>query len=98
MRVPVWDAEAEHQAQIFVAMLGCSNYTFAEATWRQQLWDWIASHRRAFDFFGAVAAIVVPDNMKGAVKKPHRYDPDLNPTYSDLAVHYDVVVLPVRVR
>ena len=81
-----------------MAVLGCSNYTFAEATWTQKLNDWIGSHRRAFEFFGAVPRVVVPDNLKGAVRKAHRYDPDLNPTYRDLAVHYDIVVLPARVR
>ena len=100
MTVPVWDVEAreERPAQIFVAVLGCSNYTYAEATWTQKLEDWTASHRRAFEFIGAVPAIVVCDNLRSAVRKAHRYDPDLNPTYRDLAVHYGVGVLPARVR
>lgn len=86
------------QAQIFVAVLGASNYTFAEATATQSLADWIGSHVRAFEFFGAVPEILVPDNLKSGVTKAHRYEPDLNPTYHDMAQHYDVVVIPARVR
>jgi transposase len=86
------------QAQIFVAVLGCSNYTYAEATFTQSLPDWIASHQRAFHFFGGVPAIVVPDNLKAGVHRAHRYEPDLNPSYQDLAAHYGVAVVPARVR
>lgn len=68
------------QAQIFVAVLGASGYTYAEATWTQSLPDWIGSHRRAFEFFGGVPEIVVPDNLKGGVSRAHLYEPDLNPT------------------
>ncbi len=85
-------------AQIFVAVLGASNYTFAEATWSQNLSDWLGSHCRAFDFYGGVPEIVVPDNLKSAVTKPCRYDPDLNPSYQDLAEHYGTAVIPARVR
>ena len=85
-------------AQIFVAVLGYSNYTYAEATGSQSSRDWIASHCRAFEYFGAVPAAVVPDNLKAAVRKAHRYDPELNPAYSDLARHYGITVLPARVR
>ena len=86
------------QAQIFVAVLGASNYTFAEATWSQQLADWIGSHVRAFDFFGGVSAVIVPDNLKSGVHKAHRYEPDLNPSYAEMARHYGTSVLPARVR
>ena len=86
------------QAQIFVAVLGASNYTFAEATWSQALPDWIASHVRAFEFFGGCAELVIPDNHRPAVSRAHRYEPDTNPTYHDLAQHYGVAVLPARVR
>ena len=85
-------------AQIFVAVLGASNYTFAEATWSQSLPDWIGSHARAFDFFGGVPEVVVPDNLKSGVNKACYYEPDINPTYQDLAGHYNTVVLPARVR
>jgi len=86
------------QAQIFVAVLGASNYTYAEATWTQNLLDWINSHVRAFNFFGGVTEVVVPDNLKSGVKKPCYYEPDINPTYHDLSTHYDTVILPARVR
>ena len=85
-------------AQIFVAVLGASNYTYAEATWTQGLPDWIGAHVRAFGFLGAVPEVVVPDNLRSAVSRAHRYEPDLNPTYQDLANHYGVTVLPARAR
>ena len=85
-------------AQIFVAVLGASNYTYVEATWSQSLQDWTGSHSRAFAFFGGVPEIVVPDNLKSAVSKAHLYEPDLNPTYQDLAAHYGFAVIPARVR
>jgi transposase len=72
-------------AQIFVAVLGASNYTYAEATWSQGLSDWIGSHVRAFAYFDGVPAILVPDNLRSGVSKTHRYEPDLNPTYLELA-------------
>lgn len=87
-----------HQAQIFVAVLGASSYTFAEATWSQSLPDWIGSHMRAFAFLGGSPEIVVPDNLRSGVSKPCRYDPDINPTYQDMATHYGVAVIPARVR
>ena len=86
------------QAQIFVAVLGASSYTYAEATWTQRLPDWIGAHVRAFAFFGGTSEIVVPDNLRSGVSKAHRYEPDLNPTYADLASHYGVAVLPARAR
>lgn len=92
------DTGEVREAQIFVAVLGASNYTYAEATWSQALPDWIGSHQRAFHFFGGVPEIVVPDNLKSGVTQAHRYEPDLNPTYQDLASHYGVAVLPARVR
>ncbi|MCH8853212.1 MAG: IS21 family transposase [Planctomycetes bacterium] len=86
------------QAQIFVAVMGASNYTFAEATWSQQLPDWIGSHVRALRFLGGVPEIVVPDNLRSAVNKAHRYEPDINPTYAEWARHYGVAVIPARPR
>ena len=98
--VPVVDRETggERQAQIFVAVLGASSYTFAEATWTQTLPDWTASHVRAFEFYGGCPELVVPDNLRSGVSRAHRYEPDLNPTCHDLARHYGVAVLPARVR
>ena len=98
--VPVVDAGTGEvrEAQIFVAVWGASNFTFAEATWSQGLTDWIGSHVRAFEFGGGVTEMVVPDNLKAGVTRPCRYEPELNPTYYDLAVHYGVAVMPARVR
>lgn len=89
---------ALRSAQIFLAALGASSYTYVEATWTQSLPDWIASHIRAFEFFQAVPEVLVPDNLKGGVTAAHRYEPDLNPTYQELALHYGVAVVPARVR
>lgn len=86
------------QAQIFVAVLGASNYTYAEAAWSQDLPSWIAAHVRAFAFIGGVPAIVVPDNLRSGVSRPCRYEPELNPTYHDMALHYGTAVIPARVR
>lgn len=85
------------QAQIFVAVLGASNYTYAEATWTQTLPDWIGAHVRAFEFLGGVPEVVVPDNLKSGVTRTCRYDPDLNPTYREFARHYQVAIIPARV-
>jgi transposase len=86
------------QAQIFVAALGASNYTFAEATLSQALPDWIGSHIRCFAFLGGVPRLVVPDNLKSGVTSACRYEPDINPNYLALATHYGVAVVPARVR
>ena len=86
------------EAQVFVAVLGASNYTYAEATWTQTLPDWTASHVRAFEFYGGCSELLIPDNLRSAVSRAHRYEPDINPTYHDLARHYGVAVLPARVR
>ena len=88
----------ERPAEIFVAVWGASNYTYAEATWTQSLPDWTSSHVRAFEFFDCVPDIVVPDCLKSAVNKACRYDPDINQTYAELARHYGVAVVPARAR
>jgi transposase len=82
--------------QLFVAVWGASNYTYAEATLTQQLPDWIGSHVRAFSYFGCLPKIVVPDGLKGAVNRACRYEPELNPTYAEMASHYGLCVLPAR--
>ncbi|MFU0948927.1 IS21 family transposase [Kluyvera ascorbata] len=84
------------QAQIFVAVLGASNYTYAEATLTQSLPDWLHSHVRAFEFFGGTPALLVPDNLKSGVNKACRYEPELNPSYQQLAAHYQLAVMPAR--
>ena len=86
------------EAQIFVASLGASHYTYAEATWSQGLPDWIASHIRCLEFLGCVPALLVPDNLKSAVTKPCWYEPIANATYEDFADHYGSAILPARVR
>ncbi len=85
-------------ASIFVAVLGASNYTYAEAFPSQALVHWITAHIHTFEFFGGTSKIVVPDNPKTAVTKPCRYEPELNPLYHDMAVHYGTAVIPTRVR
>ena len=97
--IPVWNPESGEvafRAAIFVATMGASNYTFAEATESQELRCWIGSHLRVFDFLGGLPEILVPDNTKTGVKKPCRYEPDLNPTYHEMAEHYGVAVIPAR--
>jgi transposase len=98
--VPVTDRHTGtvKEAQVFVAVLAASNYSYAEATWDQTLHNWIESHVRAFEFFGGVPQIIIPDNLKAGVSKACRYEPDMNPTYHDMAVHYGAVVIPARVR
>jgi transposase len=83
-------------AQVFVAVLGASNYTYAEATASQSLPDWLQSHVRAFAYFGGTTELIIPDNLKSGVQKACRYDPDLNPSYQQLAEHYQVAVMPAR--
>ena len=97
--VPILNSETgtvELEAQIFIATFGASNYSFAEATASQKLPDWIKSHIRALGFFGGVPQILVPDNLKSGVTHPCRYEPDVNPTYTDLANHYGTTVIPAR--
>lgn len=84
------------EAQVFVAVMGASSYCYAEATWTQTMADWIFSHVKAFEFFGGVPQIVVPDNLKSAVTKACRYEPELNRSYADMASHYEVAIIPAR--
>ena len=90
--IPIHDANTGeiHQAAIFVAAMGLSSYTFAEATWSQDLSCWIGSHIRTFEYLGGLPRLVIPDNTKTGVTKSCRYEPDLNPTYSEMAAHYNV--------
>ncbi len=82
--------------QLFVAVWGASNYTYADATLSQTLPDWIGSHVRAFQYFGCLARMLVPDNLKSGVNKACFYEPELNPTYAEMAEHYGCAVLPAR--
>ncbi len=85
-------------AQVFVAVLGASSYTFCEATWTQGLADWLSSHARALEFIGGVPKLIVPDNLKSGVTKACRYDPEINPSYQQLAAHYGTAIMPARPR
>ena len=85
-------------AQLFVATLGASNFTFAEASWTQGLSDWIGAHCRAFSFFGGAPAQIVSDNLKSGVTAACFYEPAVNRTYADMAAHYDTAVIPARPR
>jgi len=83
-------------AEIFVAVMGASKYTYAEATWTQSLPDWIASHIRTFEHLRAVPDLLTPDNLKSAIKKACRYEPEATSTYEDMARHYGTAILPAR--
>jgi transposase len=83
-------------AQIFVAVLGASNYTYAEASLSQSLPDWIASHVRAFSFFGGTARQTVSDNLKAGITRACFHEPMVNRTYADLARHYGTAIVPAR--
>jgi len=98
--VPIIDPETGEvrQAQIFVATMGASSYTYAEAQPSQEMPHWIGGHARAHAFFGGVTQIIVSDNLTQGVKHACRYEPDLNPTYLEMAQHYGVAVIPARVR
>ena len=98
--IPVYDPQTgeAHPAPLFVAVLGASNYTYAEASENQQMVAWIGAHVRTFEFLEGCPELVVPDNTKTGVAKPCRYEPDLNPTYQEMAAHYGVGVLPTRPR
>jgi transposase len=85
-------------AEIFVGVLGASSFTFAEATWTQQLPDFIGSHVRMFKVFGGTPRLVVPDNLKSAVHRASFFDPEINRSYGMMASHYEVGILPTRVR
>jgi len=83
-------------AEIFVATLGASNYTFAMASWTQRKADWIDAHVKAFEFFGGVTEIVVPDQLRSAVSQPCRYEPGINASYQHMASHYKTAIIPAR--
>lgn len=82
--------------ELFVAVLGASNYTFAEATASQRVADFVASHVRAFGFFGGVTEIVVPDQLKSAVARACQYEPAIQRTYGAMATHYGTAIVPAR--
>jgi transposase len=98
--LPIVDASTGEirDAQVFVAVLGASNYTYAEATWTQSLPDWIGSHVRTFSFINGVPKVVTPDNLLSGVTKACRYEPVINETYAAMAEHYGTAIIPARAR
>ena len=96
--IPVIDAASGEvrEAHLFIAVLGASNYTYAEATWGEDLASWIGAHVHAFDFFEGVPEVVIPDNARTGVTHASYYEPDLNATYHELATHYGTVIIPAR--
>ena len=98
--VPITDRKTGEliPSQIFVMALGSSHYTFVEATWTQGTQDFLGSHVRAFEFFGGVPEVLVPDNLKTGVNMASKYEPELNRSYREMCRHYGTVVVPARVR
>ena len=98
--VPITNNETGelHPAQIFVMSLSGTHYTYIEATWTQGARDFLSSHVRAFEFFGGVPEILIPDNLKSAVTLASRYEPTLNHSYRELAKYYETIIIPSRVR
>jgi transposase len=97
--IPIYDeatGEVAMQAELFVAVLGASSYIYAEAMASQELLHWVTGHVHAFEHLGGCPAIAVCDNLRSGVTRPHRYEPDVNATYQDMAAHYGVAVLPAR--
>ena len=98
-KIPIYDRRSGKvalQAELFVAVLGASNYLYAEALSSQGLIHWVAAHTRAFAFIGGVPEIVVCDNLRSGVARPHRYEPDVNATYQEMAAHYGTAIIPTR--
>lgn len=85
-----------NKAEIFIAVMGASNYTFVMALKSQKVEDWLMGHVKAFEFFGGCPEIVVPDNLKSGVTKACRYEPKIQSSYADLARHYEVAIVPAR--
>lgn len=86
------------ETSIFVTALGSSNYTYVEAQLDESLGNWIGGHVRAFEYFGGVTKTTIIDNLKSGVTKTCRYEPEINPAYNDMALHYGTAVIPARVR
>lgn len=89
-------AEVSVRAELFVAVLGASSYVYAEALPSQKLLHWVTAHVHTFEHLGGCPAIVVPDNLRSAVTKAHRYEPDINATFAEMAAHYGVAIIPAR--
>jgi transposase len=96
----LWDVSSgqTREVELFVMVLGASNYVYAEASYTQRLPEFVGSTIRGFEFYGAVPEVIVPDQLRSAVKGPDRYEPDINETYLEMAQHYGVAVVPARPR
>jgi hypothetical protein len=98
-RIPIYDERlgvVAFEAELFVAVLGASSYLYAEAVRSQELLHWVTAHCHAFEAIGGCPAIVVCDNLRSGVTKAHRYEPDVNATYQEMAAHYNVAIIPAR--
>jgi transposase len=98
-KIPIYDRRTGAltlNAELFVAVAGASNYLFAEAFASQELLYWVTAHTHAFEFMGGCHEIVVCDNLRSGVTRPHRYEPDVNATYQEMAAHYGVAIIPTR--
>ncbi len=84
------------EAEVFIAVLGASGLTYAEAVWNQKIENWISVNENALWYFGGVCCALVPDCLKSGVTNPDKYEPDINPAYNDFAIYYDTVILPAR--
>jgi transposase len=91
-----WTTGEVLTGELFVAVLGASSLTYAEATWTQSLPDWIGAHTRAFNYFDGVTSMVVSDNLKSGITKACFYEPNVNRTYREMAKHYDTAIVPAR--
>ena len=97
--VPIWDrrtGEIAMRAELFVAVMGASNWLYAEAFPSQELLYWVTAHVHCFEAMGGCPAIVVCDNLRSPASRPHRYEPDVNATFAEMAAHYAVAIIPAR--
>lgn len=100
MKMPIVDPHTGEvaEASVFVMALGASSFAFVQACSDQSLRQWVGGHIGAVEYYGGSLQIFVPDNAKTAVIRPCRYEPELHPSYKEMASHYGAVVIPARVR
>jgi transposase len=99
LTIPIYDEATmavSFRAELFVAVLGASNYFFVEALRSQELEHWRNDHAHCFEFLGGVPSIIVCDNLKSGVTKASRYEPDLNATFHETAAHYGTAIIPAH--